>query len=65
MIQLVDRKQLIFRIKNEEYMYIKPKYLMKDFGKLIEAKVKGSTMGWYLNNEFVSYNKLKNTLTTQ
>ena len=38
---------------------------MKDFGKLIEAKVKGSTMGWYLNNEFVSYNKLKNTLTTQ
>lgn len=58
-VQLIDRKKLIFRIENIEYHFVKPYFLYKDFGIFIEAKLKGSTLGWYINNEFLSYNQLK------
>jgi len=61
-VQLIDRKHFIFLINGEEYMYIKPKYLMKDFGKLIEAKVKGSTMIWNIEGTQVSYNQIKKVI---
>ena len=62
-IQIIDKKKLIFRIKNIEYRFVKPNLLYFDFGNFIEGRVKQSTLGWYLNNEFFSYNKLKNMIT--
>lgn len=61
--QLIDRKKLIFRIKNEEYHFVKPNFLYKDFGILIKAKIKGSTMGWNIGGEFISYNQLKKIIS--
>jgi hypothetical protein len=62
-IQLIDKKKLLFRIEKQEYRFIKPKYLMpgKEF-RLIEAKVKGSTMSWNIEGGNVSYHQLKNKL---
>lgn len=59
-IQLIDNKKFIFRINKQEYRFVKPKYLMpaKEF-TLIEAKVKGSCMGWNIEGGFVSYNQVK------
>ena len=59
-LQLIDRKKLRFRLDNTEYDFVKPKYLMpiNDL-KLIEAKVKGSTMVFNINNTTVSYNQIK------
>jgi hypothetical protein len=31
----------------------------KDDFKLIKAKVKGSTLGWQIGNNFLSYNEIK------
>jgi len=58
-LQLIDNKKLIFRIKDHEYHFVKPNFLYKDFGILIKATVKGSTMGWNVESEFISYNQLK------
>lgn len=62
-IQVVDKKRLIFRIRNVEYHFVKPNFLYKDFGVLIKATVKASTMGWNIEGEFLSYNKMKKLLT--
>lgn len=59
-IQVIDKKKLIFRVKNIDYRFVKPNLLYFDFGNFIKGRVKGSTLGWSLNNEFLSYNKLKN-----
>lgn len=60
--QLIDRKNIIFRINNSEYQFVKPKFLYKNNNIRIGAKVKGSTMGWHIENQFFSYNKLKQLL---
>lgn len=64
-IQVIDKNKHIFRIKNIEYRFVKPNLLYFDFGNFIEGKVKGSTLGWNLNNEFLSYNQLKKTLVNK
>lgn len=60
MIQLIDKNKLRFRLNNTEYDFVKPKYLMPvNSLKLIEAKVKGSTMVFNINNTTISYNQIK------
>ena len=59
-LQLIDRKKLRFRLDNMEYDFVKPKYLMPTNElKLIEAKVKGSTMIFNINNTTITYNQIK------
>jgi len=59
-IQIIDRKNLVFRAGNNDYQFVKPNILFKNFGIIITAKVKGSCLGWNIEGEWVSYNKLKN-----
>ena len=63
MIQLVKNYPLTFRVKIREYEFVKPKYLMPVGSlKLIEAKIKGSTMVWNIEGGIVSYNQIKKLL---
>lgn len=59
-LQLIDRKKLRFRVNKVEYDFVKPKYLMplNEF-RLIEAKVKGSTMCFNIQGETITYNQIK------
>jgi hypothetical protein len=59
-LQLIKRKPFIFRAKKTDYEFVKPKFLMpvNEF-RMIEAKVKGSTMVWNIEGEQVSYNQIK------
>ena len=59
MIQLTKIQPTKFLINNKEYDFIKPNYLMKDFGVLIKGSVKKSTLGWHIEGTWVSYNNLK------
>lgn len=46
-----------------DYEFVKPKYLMPvNELRLIEAKVKGSTIVWNIEGEQVSYNQIKELL---
>ena len=57
-LQIIDIKRNIFLAGGCEYWFAKPSSLMRNFS-FIEAKVKGSTMGWYINGGFLSYNQLR------
>jgi len=60
MIQVIHKQPFVFQYENEQYEFVKPYYLMpKDEFKLIKAKVKGSTLGWQIGNNFLSYNEIK------
>lgn len=62
-IQLTKNKPITLRIENVIYQYLKPKYLLKENSfKLIEAKVKGSTIIWNLGKFQVSYNQIKKAI---
>lgn len=61
-IQVIDKQKLIFRVNNEEYQFMKPNFLFKNFGTVIPGRVKGSTLGWNVEGGFLSYNKLKYVL---
>ena len=59
-LQLIKSKPFIFRINNSEYEFVKPKFLMPgNKFKLIEARIKGSTMVWNIEGITISYNQLK------
>lgn len=58
-LKVIDKQKHIFRIDNNEYQFVKPKFLYKNFGEVITAQVKGSTMGWNIEGEFVSYNQIR------
>jgi hypothetical protein len=59
-LQRIKNKPVIFRIKNTDYQFVRPKYLIpSDKFKLIEAKVKASTMVWNIEGKTVSYNQIK------
>ena len=60
--QIIDKKKLIFRIENDSYQFVKPKYLYKNDTKRMDAVIKGSTMGWNITGRFFSYNNLKQLL---
>jgi hypothetical protein len=63
MLQIIKYKPLTLRYENIEYNYVKPKYLIKIGSlKLIEAKVKGSTMVWNLGDNQLSYNQIKKAI---
>lgn len=57
--QLINRQGLIFRLNGNKYQFVKPNYLYRNDNERIEAKIKGSTMGWYIEDTFFTYNKLK------
>ena len=61
MIQITKIQPTKFLINNIVYDFVKPNYLMKVFGVLIKAKVKGSQLGWHVEGGWVSYNNLKNS----
>lgn len=62
-LQLIKIKPITFRAKNTDYEFVKPKYLMPaNQFRLIEAKVKGSTMIWNIEGEQISYNQVKSLL---
>jgi hypothetical protein len=59
-LQLIKRKPLIFRVKKTDYEFVRPKYLMPvNELRLIEAKVKGSTLVWNIQGEQISYNQIR------
>lgn len=60
MIQIIKIQHTKFLINNNIYDFVKPNFLMKDFGKLIKGKLKGSTLGWHVEGQWVSYKNLKN-----
>lgn len=63
MLQIIKNKPITLRYNNIEYEYVKPKYLIKVGSlKLIEARVKGSTMVWNLGSKQLTYNQLKNEI---
>jgi hypothetical protein len=60
MLEIIKNNPFILRYENIEYEYVKPKYLMKLGGfKLIQAKVKGSTIVWNLGKNQLTYNQIK------
>lgn len=59
-IQLINNKPITFRVKNKEYEYVKPYYLMNGLS-MIKAVVKGSTMCWNIEGKTISYNQIKKT----
>ncbi len=63
-IEMIDKQEHIFQIGNRIFRFVKPYYLMPDIDmKLIKGKVKGSTLGWNVCGEWISYNALKNAAT--
>ena len=58
-IEVTDKKLFVFRAGKNEYQFVKPNILFKNFGTIIKATVKSSTLGWYIENDFLSYNKMK------
>lgn len=58
-IEVIDRKSIIFRLGENEYQFVKPNILYKNFNKRIKANIKGSTLGWHIEGLFLSYNKLR------
>ena len=50
-------------LNGEKYRYVKPYFLQKenDF-KLIKGVVIGSTLGWFIERKFISYNYIKSQL---
>lgn len=62
-IELINRKPFIFRVKDQQYEFVKPYYLMKVDGlNLIKGVVKGSCLCWNIQGYVISYNQLKTIL---
>lgn len=59
-IQIIHKQPLIFRAHTQNYEFVKPHILMPvgEF-RMIRAKVKGSSMGWNIEGEFLSILQLK------
>ena len=58
-IQVIDKVNFVFRVGKNDYLFGKPNFLYKNFGTVVKAVVKGSTLGWHIEGEFLSYNKMK------
>jgi hypothetical protein len=60
MIQFIEKQGSIFcnAINNEPYLLYKASLYKRNHFLPLPAKVKGSTLGWYIRRRFVSYNQL-------
>jgi hypothetical protein len=61
MIEFIDKQQHIFYIKiaGEVYHFHKMSLYKPNQFIPLAAKVKGSTLGWYVKRHFVSYNQIR------
>ena len=51
---------ITIRVKNKEYEFKKPYYLIPvDEFRLIKAKVKGSILVWNIEGKQITYNQIK------
>lgn len=64
MIKVTDYKKPIFCIEiyNTPYQFIPMDLFTSKNFLPIAKKVKGSTLGWYVNRRWVSYNQLRNAI---
>jgi len=64
MIQVVEIKDGTFCINiYGKTCYFRPMELYVDYQILpLGKKIKGSTLGWYVNRRFVSYNQIKKSI---
>ncbi len=66
MIQLIEKQQGKFCIKIHDVncVFI-PMELFVDYQFMpVTKKLKGSTLGWYINRKFISYNQIKKAIKT-
>jgi len=63
-IQIIDKKLFVFRVGKNDYQFVKPNFLYKNFGTVVKGTVKSSTLGWFIENDFLSDNKLRKELNS-
>lgn len=61
-LQLIDKQQRKFRVGKTEFVYQKLAVYVGNSYKELPPKVKGSTLGWHIGGQFVSYNMIKKLL---
>ena len=57
-IQIIEKQPLKIRVKNKEYEFVKPYYLVYGF-EMRKAVVKGSHLVWNIEGYQISYNEIK------
>jgi len=64
MIQCIEKQghTFCFVIEGRRYDFVKCSLYLENHFMPLSAKVKGSTMGWYIGRKFVSYNQLKKAI---
>lgn len=62
MLQLIDKQQRKFRVGKTEFVYQRLAIYVGNSYKEVPPKVKGSTLGWNISGQFVSYNQIKKAL---
>ena len=58
MIQIINNKPITIRIKNKDWIFFKPYYLVYGF-EMRKAVVKGSHLVWNIEGYQISYNEIK------
>ena len=62
-IQIIKSKPVIFRVRNVDYEFVKPYYLMPVDGmRMIKGVVKGSTLCWNIGGGVLTYNQISKCL---
>ena len=62
MLQLIDKQARKFRVGKTKFVYQKLAIYVGNSYKELPPKVKGSTLGWHIAGQFVSYNMIKKEL---
>lgn len=64
MIQFIEKQSttFCFTINSKRYYLIKCNLYYQNDLLSLKANVKGSTLGWYIQRKFVSYNQLKKAI---
>lgn len=67
MIQLIDKqgKTFYMKIYGEDCVFMGTALFLSSRFMPLTPKVKGSTLHWYVNRKYVSYNQIKDAICTQ